>query len=218
MNGGTKRNADHDVRPDLADNFLDVVPASLKATYPAHALALELRRRTSQDALYPVFKVTLHLQLADHQAGDDGHDQTQSKVERRHLPAEHAEEQHQRHFIDHRRRNKEGKGHAERHAGREKADEQRHRRAGAERGDDTEARGQHIADPDSLAGKHRPGALGREKSLDDTHHENNASQEQQHLGRVEEEKMHCLTEMGAVGEPEGSNYGIGKLGQVAVDR
>ena len=73
MNGGADGNASDNARLDLADDFPDVAPAGLEAIDPGQALTLELRRRAGQDALYTGFQVALHLQLADHQAGDDGH-------------------------------------------------------------------------------------------------------------------------------------------------
>ena len=78
-----------------------------------------------------------------------------AQVDHRHLPAEQAEQQHQRDLVDHRRGDQEREGHAQRHARRHKADEQRHRRAGAERRDDAQAGRQHIADAFPLAGEDR---------------------------------------------------------------
>ena len=98
-------------------------------------------------------QIALHAELADHHAGHNRDGQTQPQIQPRHLPAEHGEQQRQRHFIHHRRRNQKRESHPQRHAGREKANEQRHRRAGAKRRNDAKPR------PDAS------GASGRARRL-----------------------------------------------------
>ena len=70
--------------------------------------------------------------------------QPRRHVDGGHPPAEEPEQQHQGHFVDHWRRDQEGERHAQRHAGGDEADEERHGRAGAERRDHAEQRRQAV--------------------------------------------------------------------------
>ena len=65
-------------------------------------------------------------------------------------------QQDERDLVDHRRGDQEGEGHAERHAGLDEADEERHRRAGAERCDHPEQGGPGGARHDVAAGQRAP--------------------------------------------------------------
>ena len=112
-----------------------------------------------------------------------------------HLPAEHAEQQRQRHFVDHGRGNQEGKGHPQRHAGLQEADEQRHRRTGTERRDDAQAGRHHVARAEASPRQQRAGALRRDEGMDDAHDEDDAGEQQQHLGRIVEEELQRAAQM-----------------------
>ena len=151
MNRRTQADAEQDVRPHLADDLFDVAPAGFKALDPAEIQPDGRIDVAGLNLLHPVLQMAFHLQLADHEAGNDRHQQAKAQVHRRDFPAEHAEQQDQRDLINHRRSNQEGEGHAERHSGREEADEQRHGRARTERRDDAERRGQYVADADTFA-------------------------------------------------------------------
>lgn len=87
------------------------------------------------------------MQPADHPAGDDRHAKAKAEIGERDLPAEHRKEEPQRDFIDHRCGDQEREGHAERHAGGDKADEERNGRAGAERREDAQTRSCNIPKP-----------------------------------------------------------------------
>ena len=132
--------------------------------------------------------VPLQPQPSDHPAGDDRYRQPESDVERRRLPAEEAEEEHDGDLVHHRRRDEEGERHAQRHARLDEADEQRHRRAGAERRHDAESRRRDVADTFPAAAQKPARALRREERPDDAHQEDDAREEEQDLrGIVEEE-------------------------------
>jgi hypothetical protein len=73
-----------------------------------------------------------HAESPDDPTRNDGDDSTSDEIQRRHFPDEQTKEQHQRDFVHHRRGNEKRKGDSKWHAGRHKADEQRHRRAGTE--------------------------------------------------------------------------------------
>ena len=72
MNRRAEANAEQDVRPDLADDFLDVRPAGLETLDPADGLIGMHDALPGLDFLHPVFKKTLHFELADDEAGNDG--------------------------------------------------------------------------------------------------------------------------------------------------
>ena len=133
-----------------------------------------------------------------------------AQVERGHLPAQQAEEQHERHLVHHRRRDEEREGHAQRDARRHEADEERHGGAGAERRDRAQERGQDVADRFPAAREDPPGALGREERADDADAEDHQHEQHQHLGGFEDEELDRRGEVGPgsqaderVGHPSG---------------
>ena len=126
-------------------------PARLETVDPTHGHADRRIDLTGLNLLHPLFEVAFHLQLTDHEPGNDRDQKAHAEVQRRDFPPKQAKEQHQRDLIDHRRRDQEGKGHPQRHAGREETNEKRHGRARAERGYDPEHRRQHVADTNALA-------------------------------------------------------------------
>ena len=141
-------------------------------------------RGDARDVADPILEVGLHLQPPDDPAGDDSHGESEAEIEQRDAPAEQAEQQRQRHFVHHRRGDQERERHAQGHAGLDEADEERHRRARAERGDDTEACGHDVGDAFGASGQQRPRALWREGRVHHAHHEHDPGEQQQHLGRV----------------------------------
>ena len=123
------------------------------------------------------------------QPDDDGDQHARARVEPGHLPAEEAEEQHDRHLVHHRRRDQERERHAERHAGGDEPDEQRHGRARAERRDDAQQGRQHVARRLALAGQDAARALRREERPDDADAEHDEHEQHQHLRRLEDEEL-----------------------------
>ena len=86
----------------------------------------------------PFLQPAFEMQPADHPARNDRDAESESQIGQRHLPADQSEQKPERDLVDHRRGNQERESHAQRHAGRDEADEQRHRRAGTERREDAE--------------------------------------------------------------------------------
>ena len=80
----------------------------------------------------------LEVKPGDDESRTDGHEEAGDQVGHRDLRTEEAPEQDEGDLVDHRCRDEEGERDPERHAGFDEADEERHRRAGAERGDDPE--------------------------------------------------------------------------------
>jgi hypothetical protein len=168
------------------------------------------------DGAHPVLQVALHLQLADDEPGDDGHQQPHAQIECRHLPAEQPQEQGERDLVDHGRRDQEGEGHPQGHPGGDEADEERHRRAGAEGGDDPQARGHGIADPEPPPGEQGAGALGGEEGLDHAHDEDDADQQEQDLGCVVNEEVDRLAQVGRAREAEGGDRQVGEVREMGI--
>ncbi len=131
----------------------------------------------------------LEFQTADDPACRDGDREARSEVERGDLPAEEAEEQNERHLVDHRRRDEERERDAERHAGRDEPDEQRNGGAGAERSRDAENRRQHVAGSLPASGQESPRPLGREEAPENSDAEHDGGQKEEDLRRLEEEKF-----------------------------
>ena len=75
------------------------------------------------DIAHPFLKPMLQMQPPDHPTRDDGDGEPENQVGQRHFPAHKAEQQAQGHLVDHRRRDQEGEGDAQRHARADKADE-----------------------------------------------------------------------------------------------
>ena len=117
------------------------------------------------------------------------------EIEAGDLPAEESEQERERDLVDHRRRDQEREGDAERHARLHEADEQRHRRAGTERRDDAERGRQDVAHALGAAGEQRPRAFGREVGIDHPHDEHDAGEQQQHLRGVVEEELERAAEV-----------------------
>ncbi len=146
---------------------------------------------------HPFLQPAFEMQAADDPAGDDGDGHAENEIDQRHLPADQREQQAERDLVDHRRRDQEGKGHAERHAGRYEADEQRHGRAGAEGREDAERRRRDIAEALAPPGQHGAGAFGRKEAAHDAHAEDDQRQQHQHFRRVEDEEARGFLEMAA---------------------
>ncbi len=96
---------------------------------------------------HPGFQPMLQSQTADDPARGDRDAEAETEIGQCHLPADQPEQQAECHLVHHRGGNQEREGDAKRHAGGNEADEQRHGRAGAERRDDAERCGEHIALP-----------------------------------------------------------------------
>ncbi len=176
----------------------------------------EAGRLAGLHGAHPVFEIALHAEFADHHSGHDRHREAQHQIEPGDLPAEQAEQQRQRHFIHHRRRDQEGEGDAQRYAGGKKTDEQRHRRAGAERCNDAQAGRHYVADAQPFAGEHGPRAFRRNEGMHHAHQEDDAGEQQQNLGRVVEEEMQGFAQMRLPRQAEQRNSAIGKRYQAGV--
>ena len=149
--------------PDLADDVVDRVQPRLDALLLIVGFsACSIGRRRAHFA-HPGFQPVLQTQAADDPAGDDRDAKAEAEIGQRHPPADQAEQQAERHLVHHRRGDQEGEGDAKRHAGGDEADEQRHGGAGAERRDDAERRGQHIADTLAPAGQQARVRSGEKK-------------------------------------------------------
>ncbi len=156
---------------------------------------------------HPILDVFFHPQPSDDPAGNDGDGQSHAQVNRRYLPAEQPEQQHQRHFVDHRRGNQKGKRHAQRHAGGDKADEQRHRRAGTKRRHDAEQRRQHVAGGFASAGENPPRPFRREKRPHNADAEHDQREQHQHLGRFKHKELNRRAQVRSFRQSE---YRVGK--------
>ncbi len=110
-------------------------------------------------------------------------------VQRRDLPAEEAVEQHQRDLVDHRRRDQEREGDAQRDARLDEADEQRHGRAAAERRDDAEARGHHVACRLAPAVQQGARPLRAEERAHEADAEDDDREQHEHLHGVVDEEL-----------------------------
>ena len=145
---------------------------------------------------HPGFQPVLQPQPTDDPAGGDRDAQAEYKIGQCDLPADQTEQQAECHLVHHRRGDQEGEGDAQRHAGRHKADEQRHGRAGAERRDDAERCGEHVADALALPCQQEAGALRREEAAHHAHDEHDQREQQQHLRRVVEKERHGFVQPG----------------------
>jgi len=67
------------------------------------------------------------MQPADHPTGDDGDAETESEISDRHFPADQGEQEAERDLVHHRGGDQERKCDAERYAGADETNEQRHR-------------------------------------------------------------------------------------------
>ncbi len=166
MNGRADCNTRDYIQPDLAH---DLPHRRFAHLHPAGPRQFLFKHQFTDIAhfLHPVFNQMLQMKAANDPAGTNGDQQAGTKIERSGFPAHQAVEEHQSHLVDHRRRNEEGEGHAQGYPGLNKANKERHCRAGAERGDDAEQSGQHIADRLFPACQMSAGALLGEKSTDD---------------------------------------------------
>ncbi len=192
--------AGDDVGRDLEHDLAHMLPALGEARVPAQrALLVADGGNVEHPGLDQVHRV----HAADHQPGDDGHSEPQAEVDGGDLPAEHAKQQRQRHLVDHGRRHQKREGHAQRHTGGEKTDEQRHRRARAKRRDDAQAGRQHIAHALTFAREDGAGFLRGEKGLNDAHQKDDERQQHQHLGHFKGEKTHRAVEVAGSGQAGG---------------
>ena len=187
MDGGADGDAGDHVGPHLADDVLDRLPGVVHARRPVELLAV--LGVAHADLAHPVLDVALHLEATDDPAGDHGDEEPRDEVQRGDLPAEQAVEQHQRDLVDHRRGDQEREGDAERDAGLDEADEQRHGRAAAERRDDAEAGGHHVAGRLAPAVQQGPRALRAEERAHDADAEDDDGEQQQHLDGVVDEEL-----------------------------
>jgi hypothetical protein len=111
----------------------------------------------------------------------------------------------------------ERKGHPQRHAGLHEADEQWHRRARAERGDDTQRGGHDIGHALAAAGEQRTRAFGGEVGIHHAHDEDHRGEQQQHLGRVVEEELERPAEVAGVIHWQGRHQRLRRGQQRPVD-
>jgi hypothetical protein len=119
----------------------------------------------AHQGLQPAFQ----MELADHEARHDRNAEAEQKVGYRDLPADEADQQHHHHLVYHRCGDQEREGDTERHPRRDETDEQRHRRARAERGQGAEACRQHVAHAFAFARKHGAGLFGRKEAANNAH-------------------------------------------------
>ena len=158
--------------------------------------------------------VPLHPEPPDQEPANDGDGEPGRHVDKGDPGPEEAPQQDQRDLVDHRAADEEGERHPERHPGLDEADEERDRRARAERGHDPEA---GSADrPDELPATDEGGAdlLGREEAPDERDGRDDAEEEQEDLGHVVDEEGDGLAKVGALlqaqqveGEPGGKRGG-----------
>ena len=142
------------------------------------------------------------MEAAEDEAGDDREREPGDDVEGRDPVAEEAVEEHDRDLVHERARDQERERHAERHPGRDEADEGRHGAAGAERRRDPERGGGDVADALALAAEQLPGPLQRDEAAQDAHDEDDPDQQQQDLGRVVEEEVERLDPARIGGQPQ----------------
>ena len=166
---------------------------------------------------HPVFEKCLHLQPADDPASHDRHGQAEAEVERCNPPTEEAEQQRERHLVDHRCGDEERKRHAERHSRLDESDEERHRRARAERRDHAETRRHHIGGSLGAAGEEGSRALGGEVGIHHPHHEDDAGEQQQDLGSVVEEELQRSAQVTGAIHGERRHQRFGGRGQGEVE-
>ena len=176
-----------DEGPDLADDLPDGSLPRLDPLGPAGDRDLAARRRI-RDRPNPGLDPTFEVEPPDHPAGNERDGETGPGVESRHLPAEETEEEREGHLVDHRRRDEEREGDSERNPGADEADEHRHRRAGTERGDDAEERGEDVSDRLPLPGQQAAGPLRREERADHPDGEDHQQEEKENLRDLVEEE------------------------------
>ena len=194
MDQRAEADADDHVRPDPPDDVERGAPGV------AHAV---VQRRPEVDVDAPgadlpdvVLDVALEAQAADQEPREDGDDEPGGHVGDGELRPDEAPEEDDRHLVDHGRRDKE------RDAGLEEADEQRHRRARAERRDDPEARGGGRPDDRVPTRERRPDLFRRDERAQERDEGDDPGEEQQNLGHVEQEEGDGLAELGRLVEPQ----------------
>ena len=134
-------------------------------------------------------------------AAEPGDQQSGADVERRQFPAKNPNQDHRRHLVDHRAGNQKREGHAERDAGLDEADEQRHRRAGAERRHRTERDREAACLPVGPAAHELPHLLGREHGAQQSHKIDHDHQQHEDLGHVHHEELNRRPSGTLRGEP-----------------
>src|SRR5581483_3530025 len=105
-----------------------------------------------------------------------------------------------RHLVHHRRGDEKRERHAERNAGGDEADEQRHGGTGAERRSDAEERGEHVARRFAPSGEKLPRAFRREEASEQPDDENDGGEEKQDPRHLEEKELDRRPEMASTGE------------------
>src|SRR6266568_1733347 len=188
---GTDHRADrdsrHHVRPDLADDLANGLAPLGEAFFEELRLVVGggLGGRQLVD---PRLDEALEAHAPEGPACSDRDHEAGSQVERSDLPAKEPEEQDERHLVHHGRRDEKGERDAERDPGLDEADEERHRRAGAEGRHDPEQGREHVPGRFSPPRQQAPGALGGEERPDDPHHEHHQHEQQQDLRDLVEEE------------------------------
>ena len=149
-----------------------------------------------------VLDVALHAQPADDEPADHRDRESGGHVDERDAGSEQPPQQDQGDLVDHRRADEEGERHAERDPGLHEADEERHGGAGAERRHDAERRRRRGAGQASAAGQCGSDAFGREEAADQRHDRDDAEEQQQDLGHIEQEEGDGLAKVRSPLEPE----------------
>ena len=180
---------DQQVGPDLAEDGLDLLAAQRHPVGPGQRLAGRdlpaVQGGLEDERLHPAFDV----QPAEDAPGDDGDEQPGRHVQGGDLEAEQAVEQDDGDLVDQRAGDQERQGHPDRHAGGDEADEGRHGRARAERGDDAEAGGGHVAHALAAAAEQGAGAFQGDVAAQDGDHEDDPGQQQRDLDGVVAEEV-----------------------------
>jgi hypothetical protein len=133
--------------------------------------------------------VPFELHASDRPAGPDRDEKSRAEVEGCHLPAEQAKEEDERDLVDHGRGDQERERHPQRHPRSDEPDEERHRRARAERRRNAEERREHVAGCFTLSGEELPRALRREVAPQHPNDEDDAGEEQEDFRHLEDEKL-----------------------------
>ena len=195
------RDPAEDVRPDPADDVPHRLAARGQPSRPGEGFF----RRLPRARFHPVdpgLDPALEVQPPDDEARHHGNRQARSRVERGDLPPEEAEEEREGDLVHHRGGHEERERHAERHSGRDEANEERHRGAGAERRHDTQERREDGAHSLAFAGEDPPRPLGREEGPHDPDAEDDQGQEHQHLRRLVQEELDRRAEGVARRQPQ----------------
>ncbi len=165
MDSCANGNADDHVRPYFADDLAHRAPAACDALLPRH-LGRIILCGSELNLPDEIFDPALQSQATNDDTRDNRDRQAGHDVERGNLPAEHAEQQHDRDFVDNWRGDEKRKCHAKRNARFNKANEERDGTARTEWGDNAKQCREYVADANTFAAEH-PEETADEADSDD---------------------------------------------------